>query len=43
MAREKVSGQLHDQLSSAKGKVPGLRHKEPDSTANGHRYASTPD
>ena len=36
MAREKVSGQLQG-LSSAKSKVPGLRHKDPDAAANGHR------
>ena len=42
MAREKVSGQLQG-LSSAKSKVPGLRHKDPDPAANGHRFAGTPD
>jgi hypothetical protein len=42
-ARDKVVGQLHDQLNSAKGKVPGLRGKEPDPAANGHRYAGTAD
>ena len=43
IAKEKVAGQLQGGLSSAKDKVPGLRHKEPDSAANGHRYAGTPD
>jgi hypothetical protein len=41
--REKVGGQLQGGLSSAKDKVSSLRHKEPDSAANGHRYAGTPD
>ena len=41
MAREKVSGQLQG-LSSAKSKVPGLRHKDPDAAANGHRVAGHP-
>jgi hypothetical protein len=43
LAREKVGGQLQGGLSSAKDKVSSLRHKEPDSAANGHRYAGTPD
>ena len=44
MAREKVTGQLQGGLSSAKDKVPGLRHKDPDAAANGHRFAGrTPD
>ncbi len=43
MAKEKVAGPLQGGLSSAKGKVPGLRHKEPDSAANGHRYVGTTD
>jgi hypothetical protein len=43
MAREKVTGQLQGGLSSAKGKVSGLRHKDPDAAANGHRFAGTPD
>jgi hypothetical protein len=42
-ARSKVTSQLHDQLSSAKGKVPGLRGKQPDAAANGHKYAGTSD
>ena len=43
MAREKFAGQLQGGLSSAKGKVPGLRHKDPDAAANGHRFAGTAD
>jgi type IV secretory pathway TrbL component len=42
-ARSKVTGQLQDQLNNAKGKVPGLRGKEPDPAANGHRYVGTAD
>jgi hypothetical protein len=42
LAKEKVTGQLQG-LSSAKDKVSGLRHKDPDAAANGHRFAGTPD
>jgi len=43
MAKEKFAGQLQGGLSSAKGKVPGLRHKDPDAAANGHKLAGTAD
>ena len=43
MAREKVTGQLQGGLSSAKDKVPGLRHKDPDAAANGRFAGRTPD
>ena len=43
MAKEKFAGQLQGGLSSAKEKVPGLRHKDPDAAANGHKLTGTPD
>jgi hypothetical protein len=41
-ARHKAAGRLQEGMASAKDRVPGLRHKEPDSTANGHRPVTTP-
>jgi len=43
MAKEKFAGPLQGGLNSAKGKVPGLRHKDADAANNGHRFAGTPD
>ncbi len=41
-ARQKAAGRLQDGVASAKDRVPGMRHKEPTSTANGHRPVTTP-
>jgi hypothetical protein len=41
-AKHKAAGRLQDGMASAKDRVPGIRHKEPDSAANGHRPVTTP-
>src|SRR5450432_1642310 len=40
-ARHKMAGQLQEGMASAMGRVPGIRHKEPDSSANGHHRVTT--
>lgn len=40
-AKDKVAGQLHEGISSAKERVPGLRHRHPDSSSNGHSRVTT--
>ena len=41
-ARHKAADRLQEGMASAKDHVPGIRHKEPDSTSNGHRPVTTP-
>jgi hypothetical protein len=41
-ARHKAAGRLQDGMASAKDHVPGIRHKEPDTSSNGHRHVTTP-
>jgi hypothetical protein len=41
-ARHKAADRLQEGVASARDHVPGIRHKEPDAAANGHRPVPTP-